>query len=308
MRIGIVIDASVDIPRSLIKNEHITIIPQRVHSPLGDWEDVRDEDITASNYQQLEPYLSRTQVKTSALSPSVVRDDFLAPLIARYDHLVCCTVKGSLSQTNIHVQQAANTLMEKHGAQREAAGHWQAITTQVVDTRSSTSGAGLVAIHAMDARKYCDDPVVIQKDIAQAIEHNRTFMLFQEPTYVKSFAKKNNKKEVIRPMLSTLDRLFQLKPILCSQHGQVTEITQALGFERASQKLFHLASEAIKQPLIKPLVNLSFAGSFDQLHQLPGHQAFAKQCRHQGIVLHESMLSLTGAVHAGLGTLTISLA
>lgn len=308
MRIGIVIDASLDLPNSLIQDEHIAIIPQRVHSPLGDWDDVRKESATLTRYQQLRPYLKRTQVDTSTLPPSIIRDDVLAGLITQHDHLFCFTVTSAYSETASHAQQAANTLMDKHGATRESAGHWQAITSQVVDTSSCTSGAGLVAIHAAEARKKHESIEHMGQAIRKAVEQTRTFVLFQEPNYVKNFSKKKRQKERLHAVPKILDQMFQIKPIASLKHGQLTDVTHALGFERATHKLFDMLTQAIEEPLLMPIVNLSFAGALDELHDLPGYQAFAQQCQRKGITLHESMLSVGSTVHVGLGTITASLA
>lgn len=309
MRIGIVTDASLDIPSSLIQDEHITIIPQQVHSPLGDWRDSRGESATLARYQQIQPYLKKTEAETSPLPASIIRDEVLASLLMRYDHLLCFTLSSAYAHTNIHVQQAAKTLMDKHATKRESAGYWKPIVSQVIDTRSCTSGAGLVAIHAAEACRKHDSLNTIQQTINKAIERTRTFMVFQDPGYVKTFAKKKLQQERLRTVPNFLDQLFQIKPVICLKHGQLIEVTQqALGFERACHKFFDVLADAIEQPLLKPIVNLSFAGSFDELHGLPGYGSFASHCQHKGVTLHESMLSIGSVVHVGLGTITASLA
>lgn len=309
MRIGIVTDASLDIPSSLIKYANATIIPQQIHLPEGEWIDDREERTTLARYQQIRPYLKRTEAGTSPLPPSTIRDEVLAGLVSRYDHLFCFTVSSAYAQTNIHVQQAAKTLMEKHAATREASGHWRAITSEVVDTRSCASGAGLVAIHAMKACQQYDSVTDIQRAINKAIGHAQTFMLFQEPCYVKTFSKKKLYQERLRDVPNFLDQLFQIKPVVRLKHGQLIEVAQqGLGAERACHKFFDTLVDEMKKPLLKPMINLSFAGSLDELHNLPGYDSFASHCQHKGITLHESMLSISGTIHVGLGTITASLA
>jgi creatinine amidohydrolase len=80
-------------------------------------------------------------------------------------------------------------------------------------------------------------------------------------------------------------------------------------FNASAEKLFSFAARRVRDgKLMTPAVAISYGGPLDEMRALPGYRELAETCRAHRVELFESLMSLTGMVNVGKGSLTLGFA
>ncbi|MGE5552389.1 MAG: DegV family protein [Betaproteobacteria bacterium] len=222
MAVKLVTDSTADLPESLIRKHHLTVVPLRVH--FGE-ESYRDGlDIWASEfYYKLET--GGLQPHTSQPSPG----DFLEVykrLTADGSEVVAIVLSRELSGT----YQSAEVARQMLGR--------TAVT--VVDSASASLGLGLIAL---EAARWAEEGAPGAK-VAEAARRasSRIVLFFLVDTL--EYLQKNGR---IGRASALLGSLLNIKPILTLQDGIVTPVDKIRGKSKALGRIFELLRERVGQ-------------------------------------------------------------
>ncbi|OED46132.1 hypothetical protein ACH42_04105 [Endozoicomonas sp. (ex Bugula neritina AB1)] len=64
----------------------------------------------------------------------------------------------------------------------------------------------------------------------------------------------------------------------------------------------------MKKGLLTPYVMVSIAGLVEELDNFSGYSQLQDICKEHGVEIHSSMMSMTGAINMGKGTVTVGFA
>lgn len=102
--------------------------------------------------------------------------------------------------------------------------------------------------------------------------------------------------------------MLDIKPVLHCNRGATAPVAKIKGFEPAVEKLFAFTIRRIEAGLMTPTVCLSYGGALEEMRALPGYAALHAACAANHIELYESVMSLTGMVNVGKGSLVVAFA
>ena len=77
---------------------------------------------------------------------------------------------------------------------------------------------------------------------------------------------------------------------------------------RPPKKLFAFAVERVRAGLLTPTLCLSYGGELEQMRALPGYAALVAACEEHHVERFETVMSLTGMINVGSGSLTLGFA
>lgn len=306
MRIGLVVDSACDLPRSFIERNHIEILPITVRIGNAVLADHRNEQATL---EFLHSHVAEggAEAETMPFTVNQIRDVFLTKLVVEYDYVFCLTVTRSRSPIYDNATLASFVILNDYRPMRSAAGLHSPFALRVIDTQSLFAGQGVAAVEAIRMIRAGDGVAKIRARLENLAIHTHAYMAPRDLMYLRSRARAKGDKSV-GLLSAALGSVLEIKPVLHCNRGQTEPVAKIRGWDAAVRRLFAFGVERVRSGLMTPTVCLAYGGELDEMRSLPGYVALADACQAHDIELYESVMSLTGMVNVGKGSLVIGFA
>jgi len=198
MTIGIVTDSSCDLPLSLVKEHHITIVPLYIN--IGDKSYQDGVDLSRNEfYENLPNYPAPP--KTSAPGPDIFRET--------YQMLANSGVTEILS---IHISKSLSAIVD---SAIQAAKEFTTIPVTVLDSRQLSMGTGFLALTAARLAEKGKSMNEILGQLEDQISRTFTFAALSTIEFLKRSGRMNG-------VAFLLGNFLQIKPILRMFDGKPT--------------------------------------------------------------------------------------
>ncbi|HET7268249.1 MAG TPA: DegV family protein [Oleiagrimonas sp.] len=307
MRIGLVMDASCDLPQACVDAHQIMVLP--VHVKLGD-----EAFIDRRDQVEIERFLDRQQktrhhdtAHTEPCSVETMQALFLDRLVTQFDCVFCLTSAAELDPTHANATRAGFGVLKHYQAVREQAGQHGQFLLRVIDTRTLAAGAAVVVAEATRTIKHEQVAANIREHLMKVSANACSYLLPRHVRHLRSRASGTGKRR-IGLMGTALDSALDIKPILRCRGGQIEQVGKARGFEEGAEVFLSHIAERIGSGLEVPFVVLTYGGPLADMHALPGYEAVREACREADVELLESMMSISGMARSGTGALAAGLA
>lgn len=305
MRIGIVVDSACDLPPDWLAAHAVKLLPVTVRIGESRFVDLRDEraalDFIASHVA------GRHTAETSAFPAEQIKALFLEELVIDYDYVFCLTVTRHRSQIHENATQASFSILNEYRPVRTQAGHTTPFALRIVDSQQVFAGQGILPVEAVRLRDAGASAPEIRSRLEFLAERSYAYMVPRDLAYLRARIKHRGDRSV--SLLSALiGGALDIKPILHCHRGDTGPLDKVRGFEPAAAKLFAFAIERIRAGLLTPTLCLSYGGELEQMRALPGYAALVAACDAHHVERFETVMSLTGMVNVGVGSLTIGFA
>lgn len=306
MRIGLVVDSACDLPGSFIERNHIEILPITVKIGEAVLADHRNEQATL---EFLHSHVASrgAEAETMPFSVNQIRDLFLRKLVIDYDYVFCLTITRTRSPIHDNATQASFVILNDYRPMRSAAGHQSPFALRVVDTQSLFAGQGVTAVEAVRMIQAGEGVAKIRARLDNLAINTHAYMVPRDLMYLRSRAKTKGDKSVSL-FSATLGSALDIKPVLYCNRGETKPVAKIRGFDTAVRRLFAFASERVTAGLMAPTLCMSYGGELEEMRLLPGYTELIDVCRTHGVEVFESVMSLTGMVNVGKGSLVVGFA
>ncbi|HEX7370156.1 MAG TPA: DegV family protein [Rhodanobacteraceae bacterium] len=306
MRIGLVMDATCDLPRKFIDDHQITIMPITVKIDEHTFVDVHDP-VAMENYYKGDIGKRGHGAETEPLSVDEIRELFLGRLVLDYDAVFCLTVTATRSPIFANATQASFAILGTYRPIRQAAGNNSPFLMRVVDTRSLFAGQGIAAVEATRLIAADVGPGQIRERLSELAAQTYAYALPRDLHYLRARARKKGDRSVSL-LSATLGTALDIKPVLQCFQGETKPVAKARGFEQGAEMMFAHAVAAVRRGLSVPAVCVSYGGDLAELDALPGYTGLVEACSDAGATLYSSVMSITGMVNVGTGAVTLGYA
>lgn len=306
MRIGLVVDSACDLPGSFIERNHIEILPITVKIGEAVLADHRNEQATL---EFLHSHVASrgAEAETMPFSVNQIRDLFLRKLVIDYDYVFCLTITRTRSPIHDNAMQASFVILNDYRPMRGAAGHQSPFALRVVDTQSLFAGQAVTAVEAVRMIEAGEGVAKIRARLDNLAINTHAYMVPRDLMYLRSRAKTKGDKSVSL-LSATLGSALDIKPVLYCNRGETKPVAKIRGFDTAVRRLFAFASERVTAGLMAPTLCMSYGGELEEMRLLPGYTELIDVCRTHGVEVFESVMSLTGMVNVGKGSLVVGFA
>lgn len=306
MRIGLVIDATCDLPRKFMDDHHITVMPITVRIDEHTFVDVH-EPASMENYYLGDVGKRGHAAETDSLSVDEIRDLFLGRLVLDYDAVFCLTVTSTRSPIFANATQASFAILNAYRPIRQAAGNNTPFVMRVLDTRNLFAAQGLTAIEAVRLIAADTQPGQIRERLGEIADNTWGYALPRDLHYLRARGRKKGDRSVSF-VSATLGTALDIKPILQCHQGETKPVAKARGFEQGAALLFGHAAAAVRRGLLVPAMCVSYGGDLAELEKQPGFSGLVDACTEAGVTLYRSTMSITGMVNIGIGAITLGFA
>ncbi len=306
MRIGLVVDSACDLPGSFIERNHVEILPITVKIGDAVLADHRNEQATL---EFLHSHVAErgAEAETMPYSVEQIRDVFLQKLIIDYDYVFCLTLTRNRSPIHDNAVQASFAILNDYKPMRSAAGNQAPFALRVIDTQNVFAAQGVTAVEAVRMINAGEGVAKIRARLENLAINTHGYMLTPDLMYLRSRIKARGDKSVSL-FSATLGSALDIKPVLHCNRGETEPVAKIRGWDAAVRRLFGFAAERVRAGLMAPTLCLSYGGDLEEMRVLPGYALLLDACRGAGVEVYESVMSLTGMVNVGKGSLVVGFA
>lgn len=312
MRIGLVVDATCDLPPEFLAANNIRVLPIGIKVGERRIIDDRDPDTTLRFYSEDLPKVA-PEDGSVPLTPVETQEWFLEQLVTDFDYVICLTVSSARSPIFENATQASFGLLQNYRERRTAAGINGPFALRVVD--SQTVFAGLAVLVAEGVRLLGEDshPNAIRTRLEQLSNQMNTFLVASDLGHVRRRGfQKGDRSSIgdrLRGAFLGIGSMLDMKPVLSLVQGEDKPVSVSPNYEKSAERLLNFARARVEAgELLAPHMCLSYAGDPSALRDLPGFDALESACRERGIGMHLAMLSPTGGINLGAGAMSLSFA
>ncbi|GAB1596812.1 DegV family protein [Lysobacter claricitrinus] len=307
MRIGLVVDSACDLPLDYFSQHDITLLPITVKIGNAVLADQRNEQATLE-FLDAQSVELIAQAETQPFTVQQVQDLFLKKLVVEYDYVFCMTITKTRSPIFDNTSQASFAILNEYKGPRSAAGITTPFSLRVIDTQSVFSGQAVAAVEAVRLRDSQEGAPKMRARIEQVALATQAYMVPRDLNYLRARTRHRGDRSVSF-LSATLGSALDIKPILHCNRGETGPVAKVKGFETAAEKLFTFAARRVRDgKLLTPTVAISYGGPLEEMHRLPGYNELVETCRTHRVEMFESLMSLTGMVNVGRGSLTLAFA
>ncbi|WP_133478879.1 DegV family protein [Cognatilysobacter segetis] len=307
MRIGLVVDSACDLPLEYIQQHELTLLPITVRIGDAVLADQRNEEATLQFLENKSQELM-AQAETQPFTVQQVQDLFLRKLVIDYDYVFCMTITKSRSPIFDNTQQASFAILNDYKGPRTAAGINTPFALRVIDTQSVFAGQAISAVEAVRLRDAQEGAPKMRARIEQVALNTQSYMVPRDLNYLRARTRHRGDRSVSL-LSATLGSALDIKPVLHCNRGETGPVAKVKGFDNAAEKLFTFAARRVRDgKLLTPTLALSYGGPLEDMRRLPGYAELVETCRTHRIEMFESLMSLTGMVNVGKGSLTLGFA
>lgn len=306
MRIGAVVDSACDLPEDWLRANDIVLLPITVRIGDAVIADHRDEQATL---QFLHSHVAErgAEAETTPFTVAQVRELFLGRLVVDYDYVLCLTITRTRSPIHDNTEQASFAILNDYKPIRAAAGHDSPFALRVVDTGNVFAGQGVSAVEAVRLRETGQTLAQMRSRLDHVVARTHAYMVPRDLNYLRARTRHRGDRSVSF-LAATLGTALDIKPILHCNRGETGPVGKIKGFENATGTLFGKLAARVGAGLITPTMCVSYGGELDELRRLPGYAGLRSACEAHGVQFLESVMSVTGMVNVGKGSVVAAFA
>ncbi len=305
MKVGVVIDASCDLPQTYIAEHGLEMLPGLLQFDDKKLLDNRDPRETLSYYRRFIADKS-ISASTRAWGVESIRDLFLEDLILRYDRVLVLCVSASRGSVYANATEASYAILQGYRQRREAAGLTEPFSLRVLDTNSVGPGEGVIAHEAVEMIANEAPPFErLRRSVKDLTRLSVTYLVPNDLFYLRHRASTKGEKSMSATTYH-VGRLLDVKPIIEMRGGESQVVAGVRRFERAVADVLERARDAIRYGRCRPVVVMSFGGDPRIIRGLSAYQDFEGLAATHRVQLHLSVMSATLAVNVGPGAFSLA--
>jgi fatty acid-binding protein DegV len=305
MRIGLVVDASCDLPDAELEAHGIRILPSILDFDGKSWVDDRDPARTMMLYRR---YIADRAVVTrsGACSAQEIREIFLQELVVDYERVLVISAGAEFSELFQRATEASYSILQDYRQRRAAGERSGSFALRVLDSRTLCAGEAVMVCRALQllaARQLGFEKMrrALQEDTARV----GCLLVPGDPWYLRRRGVDGNGRGLSWADFA-LARSFDVLPVVELAGGKRRTVARLRGFDAACAAALARAGAAIARGLGTPALVLSFGGDPRVIRAMDAYQALEARAAEARIDMHFSVMSATMGARVGPGALSVA--
>ncbi|HRP86302.1 MAG TPA: DegV family protein [Gammaproteobacteria bacterium] len=305
MRIGLVVDASCDLPDSVLEANGIAILPSKLELDGRSWLDERDPEQTLMLYRR---YIGDRAVaaRSSACGASEICDIFLRDLVLDFDRVLVLTAGADFSDMFARATEASYAILQRYRERRQEEGQGGGFSVRVLDSGSICAGEAALLCRALQLLEEGRDGFeAVRRTLREEVARTTCLLVPGDTWYLRRRGLDGRGRGIGR-VDHALAIISDVKPVTEVQGGRRRIVARARGFRAACAVALERATRAIGQGLGGGAVTLSFGGDPRVIRQMPAYQALESRAATARLDLHFAVMSATMGARLGPGALSVA--
>jgi DegV family protein with EDD domain len=305
MRIGLVVDASCDLPDSELEAHGIRILPSILHFDGKSWLDERDPAKTMMFYRR---FISDRAVvaRSGACSAQEIHEIFLQELVVDFERVLVISACAEFSEMFQRATEASYSILQGYRERRRAGERSGSFALRVLDSRTICAGEAVMVCRAL--KLLAAGQLGFEK-MRRALRDDAAritcLVVPGDPWYLRRHGLDGNGAGLGRSDYA-LARGLGLQPVLELSGGRSRTVARVRGFDTACASALRRAGDAIVRGLGTPALALSFGGDPRVIREMDAYQALEALAASAQIDMHFSVMSATMGARIGPGALSLA--
>jgi fatty acid-binding protein DegV len=301
------VDAACDLPRQILNDNAVVVLPMRVLGPKHDALDTRaDFDTERFVNGPLTEMGDRFSVR--ALGTRETQRFLLGKIEANRDDVFQLTSSAASTPVFSTCAHAATSLMALHQRARQNTGYRTKFRMWVLDTRTMFAGEGVMAYAAINQMKN-------GASSARVIEHLQSVRRATHTVVMPTNGRNPNEDMEDFHDTPGLTRWWQKwrgkhrdAHLLLTRGGRTHTLGTRRNHREAIDLAMRIAHQAFDSDLIVPVINLSYAGDPLEIEKRHDFQYLRERAQLKKVAVLLSPMSVVGASNMGAGSLSLGFA
>jgi fatty acid-binding protein DegV len=302
MSVGLLVDATCDLPSSVLERFNVNVIPSRIEGNTEPYIDNRSKESSIQFYNNLGKK-GISHFKLNPLTSKSFVDLLKADLLYHYDNLLVIAPHLKLNETLTSVRQGILEIQPEIEQLRHQARLKNNFKVRVIESNNGFAGYGLNLYEALrlmgekahsvdqlkkplDSFKYCVNTYVLPGEQGLNSE-----LLAEPPFNVNWLALKKYRFSAQLPAFRIADNSFS--KIATIKASNATNTFLELMYDEVTRNTFD-----------NHLLNISYAGNLAHLRVLPTFRALHEHVKNKGGKMVHSVMSPSNGVLLGPGALS----
>ncbi len=307
MKYAIVIDSVAAVPSYYIEQRPFAVMPVSVKVDGELVPDTFDEKTLIDFYTSGQLKV-KSSVSSSPPSEQQISDLITQKVAPEYDYAFCQTISKQISPTFDNFQRAAKGIARKAREVRDELGLEHSFHMNCINTGSTISGCGLIAIYAdmiLSKGKSYNEFLKIINMFTRAVH---CYASVTDVLYSRARAQEKGIKTMSLPA-ALLGKTVGLNPVVRISYDHVTKpVVMKRGIESSVNSMFDYAAKRIEEGLFAPIVNISYAGDTEELKNFSSFQALLDTADKNNVTVLTGVMNLAAGVIFGPGAVTVGIA
>lgn len=304
MSVGLLVDATCDLPSSVLERFNVNIIPSRINSKSDVYVDDRSKDSSIQFYSSLGKK-GIGQFKLNPLTSTGFVELLKADLLYHYDNLLVIAPHLKLNETLTSVRQGILEVQPEIEQLRREARLKNNFKVRVIESNNGFAGYGLNLYEALrlmgekahsvdqlkkplDAFKHCVNTYVLPGEQGLNSE-----LLAEPPFSLNWLSLKKYRFSTQLPVFRIADNGFS--KIATLKTANATNAFLQLIYDEVTRNTFD-----------NHLLNISYAGNLAHLRVLPTFRALHDHVKNKGGKMVHSVMSPSNGVQLGPGAISVA--
>ncbi len=249
----------------------------------------------------------KVQAEIIPVAPEAYLDMVKTRAVLECDHLLLLTPLRDLSQLYQNANKGLVNIATGTMDERMKVGRKEIMRVDVEDSRNLFSPHGLMAWEAALAINAGKTMAEVRKGLATLATQAMGYFVVDNVKYIYNRARDARDKP--NAMLFAVGSVLDIKPIVRRQGTVSDTVAKVRGFDAASMRLMNRITRLITDgSLTVPRMVVSYSGPLEALQAVPGFANMELTARQAGVEIAKSVMSLSGGVFMGAGSLAVGLA
>ena len=293
--VQLVVDSGCDLPDEFLRKYAIPVLPHSVSVGKDSFGDQRNP-AQMSHFYSLSLVDRSHQIVSGPAENNVIEQILNKQLAKGKKDIVIQTINGANSPTFANAEKVAQKLSKGD------------VNVHAIDSHTLFAGQGLLALYTLS---------LIQKGLNGAQVKSRTeefgrritgYATIKDVYYLRERGRLKNEKSVSW-MKAFMARSLNLHPIISMTYEGSAVADTVREYDKCTKRLFELAKNKVRdRALLLPAVVVSIAGPLDGLDAVPGFKEFEVFAAENKVRVYRSVMSLSGGINLGPGTVSLALA
>jgi fatty acid-binding protein DegV len=303
----LVVDASCDLPASALTHPQLRLLPVPVVVGKHRLLDSRDPAATQSFYNINLVSPSALEGRSEPLSVEEMTEFLLAQTALDFDQVLGIFVASTRSAIYERAKQAMSRVQMNAFPKRVRAKKLAQLQMLSTDSLALFGGYGAQAMELLDTIAQGLDWTALQERQRQAAAQTYAYVAPGDVSYILKRAKLKGENSV-SALAGFAAKALSITPILRAHQGQTEPIARKRGAGNAREVLVELARACLEQQLVTSRhLCFSYSGDLAQITAMDSFTQIQQLAQQQGIAVHLTLMSTTGAVNVGPDTLTVGM-
>ncbi len=302
-RVGIIVDASCDVPDDFLNDPDVAVIPIPIRIGSHTYMDQHDPAATRQ-YMRENANGEGASTQSVPLDAEAMKSLFVERFALDYDSVYCLTIAQSRSPIYDAASQGSMLALNAIRAQRQAADISRPFQFRVIDTKQMFAGSGVAPLALQSMLKAGMETRDIRDALYRVIDTSYAYAVPDDLGYARARAKLRGDKSI--GMVSALvGGALDIKPVIRVAKGNTVSVGKFRGRKDAWGGLFGLVGKQVERGLHVPYVVLSYAGPLTEVQDNAQFVRLQHVCDNEGVQLHTVQMSITGMMNFGPGGLVV---